>query len=86
MIEAASLLGWRLSHTHIGVGSERGFPGLVLATPGLRVVPELTSERGTPTPGQPAWVEPVASVPGVTAMVAKPSDWKTVESILNGGL
>ena len=42
--------------------------------------------RGTPTPDQRAWVELFASVPGVTAMVAKPSDWDRVEAALKGGV
>ena len=40
--------------------------------------------RGTPTPDRPARVKLFASGPGVTAMVAKPSDWDRVAAVLRG--
>ena len=41
--------------------------------------------RGRLTPDRPAWVGPFASVPGVTAMVARPSDWGRVEAVPREG-
>jgi hypothetical protein len=90
VLEAAAALGYRCYHTHLSVRSARGFPDLVCVRegdgerPGRLVVLEIKAERGRATPHQEAWIAALASVPGVAAMVARPSDWDAVVEALRG--
>lgn len=84
IIDAAQLLGWQHYHTHNSKHSVPGFPDLILAKPPRLLAIECKTELGKVTPAQQQWLDLFAQIPGVTAMVARPSDWKTIESLLKG--
>lgn len=90
VVEAAGYLGWQCYHTAFSVRSAPGFPDLVCVRPGADGAPgrmvalELKRERGKATAAQERWIGLFAAVPGVAAMVARPSDWPTVEALLRG--
>lgn len=87
ILDAARWLGYECYHTAFSLKSSPGFPDLVCAhagPPPRLVAIEVKSERGRVTPAQARWIALFDAVPGVTAMVARPSDWDRVEAALKG--
>lgn len=82
--EAAQVLHWLCYHTYDARRSEPGFPDLICVRDGRVLAIECKTERGKTTPAQEAWLALLETVPGVTAMVARPSDWDRVEATLKG--
>lgn len=83
LVQAAQLLGYRCYHTAFSIGSDRGFPDLVLVRDRI-VVLEVKSERGKVRPGQQAWIDAFAAVPGVVARIVRPSDFDEIVAVLRG--
>lgn len=84
IVEAAQCLGWHCYHTYDARRSAPGFPDLVCAREGRMLAIEVKTERGTVSPHQAFWLDVLGTVPGVTAMVARPSDWEAIEAALRG--
>jgi hypothetical protein len=84
LVQAARLLGYSVYHTTFSIGSDRGFPDLILVGHNRLIVLEVKSEKGKVRCGQQEWIEAFASVPGVVARVVRPSDLDEVLAILNG--
>lgn len=59
-----------------------GFPDLILARHGFVLAVELKSEKGRITPNQNRWLELFRSA-GIPALVWRPSQWDTIERVLN---
>jgi hypothetical protein len=91
VVALARLCGYRLIyHTHDARRSPAGFPDLVLLRPGSEdraghlVMLELKTEHGRPTVDQVEWLAGLATVPGITVRLARPSDWPELEAIFCG--
>jgi Holliday junction resolvase len=84
LVQAARLLGYSVYHTTFSIGSDRGFPDLVIVGHNRLIVLEVKSEKGKVRPGQQEWIDAFASVPGVVARVVRPSDEDDVMAILSG--
>lgn len=82
ILDAARLLGWMAYHTHDSRKSEPGFPDIIAVRGGRVLAIECKRERGRVRPEQVMWVEALSEVPGVTAMIARPSQWDEVETLL----
>jgi len=81
--ELADLCGWRWYHTFDSRRSPAGFPDLVLVRRGRLIFLEVKPESGRVTRPQAAWLLDLAQVPGVVALVVRPSDWLKVETLLS---
>lgn len=85
ILEAAQVLGWRCYHPFDNRRSDPGWPDLACAKPGRPLLLiEVKTEKGRVRPEQQAWLELLERVPGVVAMIARPSDWPMVEGALKG--
>jgi len=78
--QLARLTGWRCYHTRYSLGSDPGFPDLVLVRLGRVIFAELKSERGKLTPAQQEWMEELELAEnrsGETVQVRlwRPDDW-----------
>lgn len=75
---------WRRYHTLNSVGSDSGFPDLVLLRPPRLLFVELKTDRGRVTPGQWLWLDDLGALPPdvVEVYVWRPSDREAVERIL----
>lgn len=83
--DLAGLLGWACYHTWLSIHSDAGFPDLVLAKPGQPLIfAELKRQSGRLTQVQRDWITILEAVPGVRVFVWKPSDWETVQAVLDG--
>jgi hypothetical protein len=74
VVKMAGLMGYRSYHTKFSVGSDRGWPDLVLCRPPRLVVIELKRTGKHPTPAQDAWLEALAAC-GIETYVFTPVDW-----------
>lgn len=90
--ELARLLGYRTAHfrpaqTAHGwrtpMTGDAGWPDLVIAGRGRLIFAELKAEKGQAAPEQLRWLEALNAVPGVLAVVWRPSDWDQVVSLLS---
>lgn len=82
ILDAARLLGWLCFHTFDARRSSPGFPDLMCVRGGRLLAIECKTERGRLGPWQETWLDELKDVPGVVAMVARPSDWPDVERAL----
>ncbi len=82
IIEAAGYLGYRAFHPRVMVGSAAGFPDLTLAKPGRLIFVEVKGPRGRVSHAQQEWIDLLATVPGVAAMIVFPDDWEAMERVL----
>lgn len=82
VIDLAQLHGYLVYHTHDSRRSAAGFPDLLMVRRGRLLAIECKSERGRVTPEQMAWIELLDTVPGVTAMVARPRDFDVVRAVV----
>lgn len=81
----ATLFGWDWYHTRDSRHSPDGFPDLVMAKPGRRVVyAELKAEDGRPTARQLYWLDLLGKAEGAEVYLWRPSDWKVIERVLGG--
>lgn len=82
VVEYARLNGWRVWRPWLAIHSPRGFPDLTMVRDGRLVFAELKSDSGKTTEAQEEWLAELREVPGVTAVVWRPSDWDDVERTL----
>lgn len=76
--DLARLRGWRCFHPYDSRRSAPGFPDLTLVRGGRLIFAELKTDTGRLTVEQRGWIDALAAVIGVTAVVWRPSDWPTV--------
>ena len=81
VIEAARGLGWKPYWSWSSLHSPKGWPDLVLIRRPRIVFLELKAQRTPVTPEQHETIEALRAC-GLTAMVARPSDWDDVMRIL----
>lgn len=84
VVDAAKANNWLVYHTYDSRHSAPGFPDLILIRGTELLVIELKRERGTVTLDQERWLRAFSGVAGLTVVVAKPSDWETVDALLRG--
>lgn len=82
VIALARLHKWLVYHTRLSLGSEAGFPDLVLVRPGDVLFIELKTMTGKLTPAQQHWQDVLAQCPGVEVAIWRPSDWPVIEARL----
>jgi hypothetical protein len=81
--EAATLLGWKFYHVYDSRRSEPGFPDVLLAKPGRKLIlAELKMEDGKLTAGQEAWLELLRLVPGIEVYLWTPKMWESIVKVL----
>ena len=76
VIHMAAVLNWRVYHTRLSIGSQRGMPDLLLVRPPRVVFIELKSSRGRLTPAQEEWGALLRRCPGVEYYVWRPEHWR----------
>lgn len=83
--KAAKQFGWLVYHTHYSLGSEPGFPDLVLVHPehGL-VFAELKMPKGRLTEHQKHWKETLQAA-GETWFLWRPESWDGILDFLQQG-
>ncbi len=85
--DLASLYGYEFFHPHLSLHSARGWPDCSLCrlnpdgTASLLFF-ELKSATGKPTADQLKWLDLLNHVPGILAMLVRPSDFDLVAEIL----
>ena len=84
VLDAARVLGWSCYHTYDSRRSAPGFPDIVAVRGPVALALELKTETGRPTPAQERWLTMLAAVPGVTARLARPSQWDEIVHLLQG--
>ncbi len=82
--EIARLGGFRSYHPYSSRKSEHGFPDWTLAKPGRLIFAELKTESGKVRPEQLAWLDLLATVPGVEAYLWRPSQLDEIAETLTG--
>lgn len=82
IVQWARLNGWLAYHTFYSGRSQQGFPDLTLVKQGRLVFIEVKSESGRLSASQQQWLALLDSVPGIDAVVARPSNWDMIASLL----
>jgi hypothetical protein len=92
VVATAMGLGWRVYHPRPAmersgrwctpVQNDVGFPDIALVRDGRLLFIELKSTTGRLSPDQREWLNALGQVPGVTACVMRPSDWKELIRLL----
>ena len=82
VIQLAKACGWKCYHPRFSVGSEPGWPDLVMAhrQRGFMFV-ELKSERGKLTDAQRDWLDTLTAC-GQDVRVWRPRDWDEICRVL----
>lgn len=89
IVQLARMTGWAVFHHHdsrrqvapgvfVGDKDAKGFPDLILLRPPQVLVIEVKRELGKTTPEQDVWLRRWSEC-GITALVARPSNWPEVE-------
>ena len=91
VIEMARALGWRV-HAERPASSkgkwstpiqgDPGYPDLCLVRDGHLVYIECKSQRGILSQAQGDWLADLAQIPGVTALMLRPSDMERIKELL----
>ncbi len=82
--ELARLGGWRSYHVFDSRRSAHGYPDWTLAKPGRLIFAELKTETGKVLLKQQAWLDLLATVPGVEAYLWRPSQLDEIAETLTG--
>lgn len=80
---AAKEWGWLAFHNRYSIGSDPGWPDLVLVKDGLLLAWEVKGNRGKLSPAQEAWLASLAQVPGVDARVVREADLEECYRIIS---
>lgn len=86
--DLARLYSFRVYHTRFSLGSDAGFPDLVLVKPASQrvIFAELKTETGKVSPDQYAWLcDLEACRPAIECYLWRPSDIEIVRQTLAGG-
>lgn len=95
VVALAKRCGYWVYHTRVSIGSQRGFPDLVLVSelewvvavqgPRRVIYAELKRQREKPTPAQLDWLQALATA-GADAYVWRPADLSSgaIERVLRG--
>ena len=81
--DLARALGWESYHTRRSIGSDPGFPDLMLLRGNVQLIAELKTMTGKPTPAQEKWLAAFRAA-GVPTYVWRPCDRPEIERILKG--
>jgi hypothetical protein len=86
IIQLARVCHWFCYHPYDSRRSAVGFPDLCCVHPERRLLCflEIKRESGKTTAAQEAWLAALGAIPGVVAMVVRPSDFEMVAGILKG--
>lgn len=82
IVQWAKINGWLVYHTFYSGRSQQGFPDLTLVRWGRLVFIEVKSETGRLSASQQQWIALLDSVEGISAVVARPSNWEFIASLL----
>src|SRR5262245_1439889 len=82
VVEAATLAGWRVYHTHDSRKSAKGFPDLVCCRGARLLFIELKMPGRKATPEQVDWLVDLAGVRAVEVFLWTPDDWPQIEVVL----
>ena len=90
VVEYAQLKGWLVHHVlesrHYAKRIGPGYPDLVLVRDGQLLFIEVKSEKGKLSKAQAEWILALVKVayssPRVECHVWRPSDWPTIEKVL----
>lgn len=84
VIELASVLGWRVYHTHDSRHSAAGFPDLMLLRGTVMIVAELKVGTHMPTQAQREWIGAFVRLrwENCQVFVWRPTDWDEIEAAL----
>jgi hypothetical protein len=83
VMEAARLNGFAIYHTLNSLGSEEGFPDLVLVKGGRLIFAELKGKGGKYSAAQNRWLQLLAATPAEVYRWTA-ADWDEIESVLRG--
>ena len=75
VVQLLRLNGWLLFHPWLSLHSTVGFPDITAVRDGRQLSLELKREGAPLTERQQVWLDALAAVPGVTAIVVRPDDW-----------
>lgn len=75
VVELAELCGWRYFHTFDARKSVAGYPDLTMVRGPRLLFVELKTETGVVSPAQEIWIDTLRAVPGVRALVWRPTQW-----------
>ncbi len=73
--------GWRTPVKADGTG----WPDLFLVKDRQAIAAELKSGTGRLAPVQQVWIDLLRAIPGITAVIWRPSDFEQVKTVLSGG-
>lgn len=77
IVAAAKALGWQAYHTHDSRRSVPGFPDLILAKPGMRLLCiEVKTNGGKVSVEQQDWLNILGQTHQPVAEVWRPADWQ----------
>ncbi|OGS01146.1 MAG: hypothetical protein A2V88_08680 [Elusimicrobia bacterium RBG_16_66_12] len=82
VIALAKLCGWRVYHTLHSIGSEPGFPDLILLRGDEMIACELKRQGRKPSDAQEAWLAAFDRVENVSAFCWQPEHWPLIEAAL----
>ena len=82
IIEAATYLGYMHYHTWDSRRSVAGYPDLTLVKSGRMIFVEVKVGRNKTSKAQDAWLDMLATCPGVEVYVWYPHQWNEIEATL----
>ncbi len=91
LVELGHILGWRSNHVRPCIDSKRGWrtpttaigwPDLTFARLGRLVFVECKGARTPVTDAQREWIALLDTVPGCSAVIARPADFDAVAALL----
>jgi hypothetical protein len=89
IVERAGHFGYVAWHDHHSRWNDRGLPDLILCRPakddkpGRLIFAEVKTERGRVSIEQRAWLAMLATCPGVSVYLWRPSDRPQIERVLS---
>ena len=75
-------LGWRVTHTRVGNGSDNGFPDVTMVKGGRLIFAELKFGKGKTMSVQDDWLSDLVMVSGAECYLWYPEDWDQIVKVL----